>query len=79
MSDPIPLLIPLHLVRDARLYAKPGSDLDAVCYVLERYPGLVGEIRQLRRRVAQLDEEGAEFDARLALLQDACRAILELG
>jgi hypothetical protein len=38
----------------------------------------VAEVRQLRRRVAQLDEEGAAFDARLADLQSLCRAILDL-
>lgn len=81
MSDPnsVTLAIPAALVRDARLYARPCTDLDAVCHVLQDYPRLVGEVRQLRRRVAQLDEEGAQLDARLALLQDACRAILDLG
>jgi len=80
MSDQysVALAIPAALVRDARLYARPGTDLDAVCHVLQDYPRLVGEVRQLRRRVAQLDEEGAEFDARLEALQRACNAILEL-
>jgi hypothetical protein len=32
----------------------------------------------LRRRVAQLDDEGAALDARLEDLQNACRAIMAL-
>lgn len=78
MSDPVPLPIPLHLVREARLYAKPGTDLDAVCYVLQDYPNIVADLRRLRSRVAQLDDEAALFDDRLARLQDACRMILDL-
>ncbi len=77
--DPVPLLIPPHLVRESRLYAPAEvSDQDAVVYVLSDYPALVSELRQLRRRAAQLDLEGAVLDARLTALQDACRAILEL-
>ena len=76
--DPVPLLIPPHLVRDSRLYAPADvSDLDAVVYVLSDYPALVSELRQLRRRVAQLDVEGAAFDARLAELQALCLVILD--
>ncbi|MDW3713288.1 MULTISPECIES: hypothetical protein [unclassified Pseudomonas] len=78
MSDPVSLPIPLHLVREARLYAKPGSDLDAVCYVLQDYPNLVADLRRLRARVHQLDDEALQFDDRLARLQDACRMILDL-
>lgn len=77
--DPVPLLIPPHLVRESRLYAPADvSDQDAVVYVLSDYPALVSELRQLRRRVAQLDVEGAALDSRLTALQDACRAILDL-
>ncbi|PZE12001.1 hypothetical protein DMX10_18125 [Pseudomonas sp. 57B-090624] len=78
MSDPIPLLIPPHLVREARLYAKPGTDADAVCYILQDYPNVVADLRRLRSRVAQLDDEALQFDVRLARLQDACRMILDL-
>ena len=73
-----PLDIPPHLLEQARLYAAGRSDSDAVQHVLSDYPRLVAEVRQLRRRVAQLDEEGAAFDARLADLQSLCRAILDL-
>jgi hypothetical protein len=75
----MPLLdLPEYLLRDARLYAPGRDDLGAVLHLLEDYGRLVGELRQVRRRLAQLDEEGAALDARLAALQDACRAILEL-
>jgi len=75
---PIPLDIPPHLVKQARLFAARGDDLQAVCHVLEDYGRLVAEVRQLRARVFRLDDEGAALDARVAALQDACRAILEL-
>ncbi|MGH8601237.1 MAG: hypothetical protein ACREXR_00170 [Gammaproteobacteria bacterium] len=68
----------MRLVEQARLYAAGRCDSEAVLHLLEDYPRLVAEIRQLRRRVAQLDEEGAVLDARLDALQDACRAILAL-
>lgn len=67
-----------YLLRNARLYAPGRDDLGAVEHVLEDYGRLVGELRQVRRRLAQLDDEGAALDARLSALQDACRAILEL-
>ena len=70
--------LPEYLLRNARLYAPCRDDLGAVQHVLEDYGRLVGELRQVRRRLAQLDEEGAALDARVAALQDACRAILDL-
>lgn len=73
-----PLEIPLNLIKHAQLYAPTRDALDAVCFVLDDYPRLVAEVRQLRRRVAQLDDEGDALDARLHDLQVACRAILDL-
>lgn len=70
--------LPEYLLLNARLYAPGRDDQGAVEHVLEDYGRLVGELRQVRRRLAQLDEEGAALDARLSALQDACRAILEL-
>lgn len=70
--------LPEYLLRNARLYAPGRDDLGAVEHLLDDYGRLVGELRELRRRVAQLDEEGAALDARVAALQDACRAILQL-
>lgn len=70
--------LPEYLLRNARLYAPGRDDQGAVEHVLEDYGRLVGELRQVRRRLAQLDDEGAALDARVAALQDACRAILDL-
>lgn len=78
MRAAIPLPIPERLVRDARLYSARGHDLDAVCYVLEDYGRLVAELRQLRRRVAELDQEGAELDSLLDELRQIARRVLEL-
>lgn len=70
--------LPEYLLRDARLYAPGHDDQGAVMHVIEDYARLVAEVRQLRRRVAQIDEEGAALDARLTALQAACASILEL-
>jgi len=78
MRGAIPLSIPEHLVREARLYAARGHDLDAVCHVLQDYGRLVAEVRQLRSRVVQLDDEGGELDELLADLQQIARRILEI-
>lgn len=73
-----PLDIPANLIKDAQLYAPTRDALDAVCFVLGDYPRLVAEARDLRRRVAQLDDEGAALDARLEDLHAACLAILSI-
>ncbi len=66
------------LVRLAELYAPGRLGPDALEWVLDDYPRLLAEVRELRKRVSQLDDEGAALDARLDALQSACRAILEL-
>lgn len=73
-----PLDIPSYLIKDATLYAPSRDPLDAVCHVLQDYPRLVSEVRELRRRVADFDRESSELDQRLDALQQACRAILDL-
>ena len=78
MRQPVTVIIQPHAIDQARLYAAGRSDSEAVQHVLEDYPRLVGELRQLRRRVAQLDEEGTILDARIEALQAAYRTILEL-
>lgn len=61
----IPLQVPARLVRDARLYSSRPHDLDAVVYVLEDYPRLIRQIRDLRSRLDDFDREQAAFDDRL--------------
>lgn len=78
MRTPVPLEIPHHLVELATLYAPSRDPLQAVSHVLQDYPNVVGDLRKLRRQLADLDEEGALLDKRLQALQEACRAILEL-
>ena len=73
-----PLDIPVYLINDAQLYAPGRSPLYAVCHVLADYPRLVAETRRMRARLAQLDTESADFDARVQALQVLCQAILEL-
>lgn len=73
-----PLVIPSHLIAEAKLYAPSRDSLDAVCFVLSDYPNLVSEVRNLRRRLSEFDREAIDFDCRLTLLQDACRQILDL-
>lgn len=73
-----PLDIPSYLVKEAQLYAPSRPALDAVCHVLADYPRLVGEVRQLRRRVADMHREGAELDELLARLRVIAGQILEL-
>lgn len=75
MLKPVPLPIPPHLVLEARLYAPGRSDLDAVCHVLQDYPRLVGELRQLARSSPAVD---SELDDLLAELQQIARRILDL-
>lgn len=74
----LPLDIPERLVLDAQLYAPGHKGVEAVCYVLEDYPRLVREIRQLRSELVDFNRESADFDDRLQALQKACRAILDL-
>ncbi|PKM26737.1 MAG: hypothetical protein CVV09_05040 [Gammaproteobacteria bacterium HGW-Gammaproteobacteria-13] len=73
-----PLDIPPHLIAEAQLYAPSRDPLDAVCHVLQDYPKVVGELRQLRRRVHQIDIEGVELDVLLVRLKAISREILEL-
>lgn len=78
MRTPVTVIIPPHSIDQARLYAAGRSDSEAVQHLLDDYPRLVSEVRQLRSRVAQLDHEGAAMDSRVEALQRACRAVLDI-
>ena len=78
MRTPVTVTLSAHSIDQARLYAAGRSDSEAVQHLLDDYPRLVSEIRELRRRVSQLDDEGTAIDARLDALQAACRSILDL-
>lgn len=66
------------LIKTAELYAPGRKGSDAVSWLLDDYPRLVAEVRELRKRFHQLDQESAALDARLEALQAACRALLDL-
>ncbi|WP_278396174.1 DASH complex subunit Dad3 [Stutzerimonas kunmingensis] len=66
------------LIKTAELYAPGRKGSDAVTWILDDYPRLVAEIRELRKRVAQFDQEGAELDDLLAELQRIARRVLDL-
>lgn len=66
------------LIKTAELYAPGRKGADAVMWLLDDYPRLVGELRQLRRRLDGFDEEQTVFDQRLEALQSVCRSILDL-
>jgi hypothetical protein len=75
----MPILeIPDYLAREALFYAPQRQLEEAVTHILEDYPRLVAEVRKLRSRVADLDAEIVEVDARVEALQSACRAIMEI-
>ncbi len=66
------------LIKIAELYAPGRKGSDAVSWILDDYPRLVAEVRGLRKRCHQLDQESAALDGRLEALKAACRSILEL-
>lgn len=72
------LQIDTYAIKTAELFAPGRKGADAVMWLLDDYPRLVAELRELRRRVDQIDREEADFDSRLATLQSACRDILDL-
>lgn len=74
----IALQIDTYAIKTAELFAPGRKGADAVMWLLDDYPRLVAEIRELRKRFHQLDQESAALDARLEALQGACRAILDI-
>jgi hypothetical protein len=78
MRQPVTVTIPPHLVDQAQLYAPARDVSSAVCHILDDYPRRLAEVRQLRSRLAQIDIESADLDARLTELQRIARLILDL-
>ncbi|MCQ4289551.1 DASH complex subunit Dad3 [Pseudomonas stutzeri] len=72
------LEIETYAVKTAELFAPGRKGADAVTWLLDDYPRLVAEVRELRKRVDQIDREEADFDARLEALQAASKAFLDL-
>jgi len=66
------------LIKTAELFAPGRKGADAVTWLLDDYPRLVAEIRQLRRKLDDFDQEQSAFDKRLEALQKACSDILDL-
>lgn len=67
-----------HAIKTAELYAPGRTGADAVTWLLDDYPRLVAELRQLRRQLAGFNDEQSAFDQRLEALHRACSAILDL-
>jgi len=63
------------LIKFAELYAPGRKGSDAITWILDDYPRLVAEVRDLRKRVAQLDDEVAELDAVLHELRQIAERI----
>lgn len=78
MRQPVTVIIQPHAIDQARLYAAGRTDSEAVQHVLEDYPRLVADVRQMRSRLAQLDAESAGLDALVSELQQIARRVLDL-
>ena len=78
MRQPATVTIPPHLAEQAQLYAPSRDVSSAVCHIIDDYPRRLAEARQLRSRLAQIDTESADLDARLTELQRIARLIIDL-
>lgn len=63
------------LIKTAELYAPGRKGSDALTWIIDDYPRLVAEVRDLRKRVSQLDYEGAQLDAVLHDLRQIAERI----
>jgi hypothetical protein len=78
MRQPVTVTIPPHLIEQSQLYAPSRDATSAVCHILDDYPRRLAEARQLRSRLAQIDSESSDLDARTAELQRIARLIIDL-
>lgn len=74
----IPIMLSDRAVRDAKAYmANPNAD-DAVEALIQSYGNLVADLRKLRSRARQLDDESAELDVVVSKLREVARLIDDL-
>ncbi|GHS81676.1 hypothetical protein PAGU2196_25100 [Pseudomonas sp. PAGU 2196] len=74
----IPITLSERAVRDAKAYMANNDAEHAVESLIESYGNLVADIRKLRGRVGQLDDESAEVDAVVGRLREIAKLIEEL-
>lgn len=74
----IPITLSERSASLAKAYAANPHVEDAVEYLIEAYGNLVGDIRKLRSRLDQLDNESAEVDAVVGRLREIAKLIEEL-
>lgn len=72
------LEIETYAIKTAELFAPGRKGADAVTWLLDDYPRLVAEVRELRKRVDQLDTEAGQLDGVLSDLQQIARRVLDL-
>jgi DNA-binding ferritin-like protein len=74
----IPITLSERAVRDAKAYMANNDAEHAVESLIDSYGNLVADIRKLRARVGQLDDESAEVDAVVGRLREIAKLIEEL-
>lgn len=74
----IPITLSERAVRDAKAYMANNDPEHAVESLIDSYGNLVADIRRLRGRVRQLDDESAELDEVLRKLREVAKLIDEL-
>lgn len=74
----IPLTLSERAVRDAKAYMANPDPEHAVESLIDSYGNLVSDVRKLRARVRQLDDESAELDVLVAKLREVARMIDDL-
>jgi len=73
-----PIMLSDRAIRDAKAYTGNPDPGHAVESLIESYGNLVADIRKLRSRVRQLDDESTELDAVVSKLRQLARLIDDL-
>jgi len=74
----IPITLSERAVRDAKAYMANSDPDHAVESLIDSYGNLVADIRKLRLRVRQLDDESSELDEVVRKLREVARLIDDL-